>query len=172
MMKQVEAGVLEVAYLESGPGDGAPAILLHGFPYDVCCYDGGAERLANAGRRVIGPWLRGYGPMRFLRTDTPRVGQQAALGGDLLAFMDALRIERATLAALTGAAGRLASGSAATSGAPSRRAGASTRRPPPARPPQSKLRLPQRRRARRCGAGAGRAAAVGQPADHRANHRP
>ena len=60
-------------------------VLLHGFPYDVRSYDVVAARLAGAGRRVIVPWLRGFGPTRFLSADTPRVGQQAALGGDLLA---------------------------------------------------------------------------------------
>ncbi len=97
-MKQVRAGVLDVAYLESGPADGPPTVLLHGFPYDVHSYDAAAERLAAAGRRVIVPFLRGYGPTRFLDADTPRVGQQAALGSDLLALLDAMGIARATLA--------------------------------------------------------------------------
>ena len=97
-MKQIVAGVLEVAYLETGPSDGAPVILLHGFPYDVHAYDAVAERLAAAGRRCIVPYLRGYGPTRFLAADTPRSGQQAALGADLLALMDALEIPSAVLA--------------------------------------------------------------------------
>ena len=97
-MKQVKAGVLEVAYLESGPAHGAPIILLHGFPYDVHCYDEVAGRLAAAGKRIIVPYLRGYGPTRFLSNETLRSGQQAALGADLLDLMDALGIERATLA--------------------------------------------------------------------------
>lgn len=97
-MKRVSAGVLDVAYLESGPADGAPVILLHGFPYDVHAYDDVAERLAEAGRRVIVPYLRCYGPTRFLSADTPRSGQQGALGADLLALMDALEISSAVLA--------------------------------------------------------------------------
>jgi pimeloyl-ACP methyl ester carboxylesterase len=72
-------------------------ILLHGFPYDVHAYDAVAPRLAAAGARVIVPWLRGYGPTRFLAGDTPRSGQQAALGADLLALMDALGIGAALL---------------------------------------------------------------------------
>ena len=71
---------------------------MHGFPYDVHSYDEASQRLATVGQRVLVPYLRGCGPTRFLRADTPRVGQQAALGGDLLAFMNALRIEQATLA--------------------------------------------------------------------------
>ena len=94
----VDAGLLRVAYLEWGPPGGAPVILLHGFPYDVHSYDVVAAKLAEAGMRVIAPWLRGYGPTRFRSAETPRVGQQAALGGDLLALMDALKIPRATLA--------------------------------------------------------------------------
>ena len=97
-VKHVHAGVLDVAYLESGSADGPPVILLHGFPYDVHSYDAAGERLAAAGRRVIVPFLRGYGPTRFLSAGTPRVGQQAALGADLLALLDALQIGRATLA--------------------------------------------------------------------------
>jgi pimeloyl-ACP methyl ester carboxylesterase len=96
-MRKIVAGVLEVAYLEVGPADGTPVILLHGFPYDVHAYDEVAERLAAAGRRCIVPYLRGYGPTRFLSADTPRSGQQAALGADLLALMDALAIPSAVL---------------------------------------------------------------------------
>jgi pimeloyl-ACP methyl ester carboxylesterase len=97
-MKRILAGALDVAYLEVGPGDGLPVILLHGFPYDVHAYDAVAERLAMAGRRCIIPFLRGYGPTRFRAVETPRSGQQAALGGDLLALMDALAIPNAVLA--------------------------------------------------------------------------
>ncbi len=97
-MKRITAGVLDIAYLESGPAEGAPVILLHGFPYDVHAYDDVAGRLAGAGRRVIVPYLRGYGPTRFLSADTPRSGQQGALGADLLALMDALEIPSAVLA--------------------------------------------------------------------------
>jgi pimeloyl-ACP methyl ester carboxylesterase len=97
-MKSIDAGVLNIAYLEVGPPDGAPVILLHGFPYDVHAYDAVSPRLAAAGRRCIVPYLRGYGPTRFRASDTPRSGQQAALGADLLALMDALDIPNAVLA--------------------------------------------------------------------------
>jgi pimeloyl-ACP methyl ester carboxylesterase len=96
--KFINAGVLEIAYLESGPSDGHPVVLLHGFPYDARAFDEVARRLAEKNRRVIVPYLRGYGPTRFLDAATPRVGQQAALGTDLLAFLDALAIPSATLA--------------------------------------------------------------------------
>jgi len=96
--KRIAAGVLEVAWLESGPADGWPVVLLHGFPFDVHAYDAVAPLLAAQGARVIVPWLRGYGPTRFLSTDTPRSGQQAALGDDLRALLDALAIPRAVLA--------------------------------------------------------------------------
>jgi len=96
--KTVDAGVLRVAYHEYGHSDGWPCILGHGFPYDAHAYAEAAPLLAEAGARVIVPYLRGYGPTRFLSPDTPRSGEQAALGADLLALMDALRIERAVLA--------------------------------------------------------------------------
>ena len=97
-MKTVEAGDLMVAYEEHGPADGTPAILLHGFPYDVRAYDEVARRLAENGVRSLVPYLRGYGPTRFLDDGTMRSGQQAALAVDLLAFMDAMDIPRALLA--------------------------------------------------------------------------
>ena len=97
-MKRVQAGVLDVAYLELGPADGPPVVLLHGFPYDVHAYDAVAPRLAGAGLRCLIPYLRGYGPTRFLDAGTLRSGEQAALGADLLAFLDALGIDRAVLA--------------------------------------------------------------------------
>ena len=96
--KRVVAGVLDIAYREHGPSNGWPCILSHGFPYDVHAYAEAAPLLAEAGARVIVPYLRGYGPTRFLSADTPRSGEQAALAADLLALMDALKIERATLA--------------------------------------------------------------------------
>ncbi len=96
-MKTIEAGALSVAYLETGPADGPVAILLHGFPYDVHAYDAVSERLSGQGWRCIVPYLRGYGATRFLSSETMRSGQQAALGNDLLALMDALGIERAVL---------------------------------------------------------------------------
>jgi len=96
-MKHMRAGVLNVAYEELGPPDGPPVILLHGFPYDVHAYDAVAPLLAARGLRCLVPYLRGYGPTRFLGASTPRSGQQAALGSDLLAFMDAQGVRRAVL---------------------------------------------------------------------------
>jgi len=98
MLKQVAAGVLNVAYLEVGDRAGFPVVLLHGFPYDVHAYDEVTPMLASKGCRVVTPYLRGFGRTRFLSPDTPRSGQQAALGADLLALMDALAIERAVVA--------------------------------------------------------------------------
>ena len=97
-LRRVNAGVLEVAYFESGPADGPPVFLMHGFPYDVHTYAEVAPMLADAGCRVIVPYLRGYGGTRFLDDATPRSGEQAALGADLLALMDALAVPRAVLA--------------------------------------------------------------------------
>jgi pimeloyl-ACP methyl ester carboxylesterase len=96
--KTVRTATLEIAYLESGPTDGVPVILLHGFPDDPRCYDDVAPLLAAAGCRVLAPWLRGYGPTRFLDPATPRSGQQAALGVDLRDFIDALALDRPLLA--------------------------------------------------------------------------
>jgi pimeloyl-ACP methyl ester carboxylesterase len=98
MAGAVEAGALRVAYRDYGPADGPVAILLHGFPYDVHAYAEVAPRLADAGCRVLVPYLRGYGPTSFLSDATPRSGEQAALGADLLALMDALRIGKAVVA--------------------------------------------------------------------------
>lgn len=95
--RTIEAGVLDVAFREYGDEDGWPCILLHGFPYDALAYAEAAPILAGRGARVVVPWLRGYGPTRFLSKATPRSGEQAALGADLLALMDALGIERAVL---------------------------------------------------------------------------
>jgi pimeloyl-ACP methyl ester carboxylesterase len=97
-LQRVEAGVLDVAYVETGTADGQPVILLHGFPYDIHSYVEVAPLLADAGFRVIVPYLRGHGPTRFLDAATPRSGQQAALGRDVIDLMDALGIERAILA--------------------------------------------------------------------------
>jgi pimeloyl-ACP methyl ester carboxylesterase len=97
-MKRALAGPLDVGYFEAGPPDGPAVILLHGFPYDAHAYDAVAATLAAAGRRCIIPFLRGYGPTRFIRAETMRSGQQAALGADLLALMDALAIPDAVLA--------------------------------------------------------------------------
>jgi len=98
MLKRAEAGVLSVAYIETGPSNGPPVLLLHGFPYDVHAYDEVTPFLVSAGCRVITPYLRGYGPTRFLSASTPRSGQQAVLAHDLLAFMDTLTIAGAVLA--------------------------------------------------------------------------
>jgi len=97
-LRRVAAGVLEVAYRETGPPDGAPVLLMHGFPYDIHAYAEVAPILAGRGCRVIVPYLRGFGPTRFLSDATPRSGEQAALGADLLALMDALGVPRAVLA--------------------------------------------------------------------------
>jgi pimeloyl-ACP methyl ester carboxylesterase len=97
MTLTIEAGILFVAYDEYGPADGWPCILGHGFPYDPHAYAEAASILADAGAHVIVPYLRGFGPTRFRAANTPRSGEQAALGADLLALMDRLRIERAVL---------------------------------------------------------------------------
>src|SRR5882724_3809621 len=96
--KRVRTADLEIAYEESGPAGGAPVLLMHGFPDDPRTWDGVVPALIDAGCRTIVPYLRGYGPTRFLRAETPRSGQQAALGHDLLGLMDALGIAGATLA--------------------------------------------------------------------------
>ena len=97
MAKTLRTPTLEIAYHESGPTDGPPVILLHGWPSDPHDWDGVAPPLAGDGCRVLVPWLRGYGDTRFLDPSTPRSGQQAALGADVRDFMDALGIERALL---------------------------------------------------------------------------
>ncbi len=96
-VKRVRTGVLEIAYEESGPEQGSPILLLHGFPYDPRAFDDVAPHLAAAGYRVIVPYLRGYGATRFLSTTTMRSGQQAAIGKDLLEFMDSLQLSKAVL---------------------------------------------------------------------------
>jgi len=98
MLKRIDAGALSVAYEEHGPPAGTPVLLLHGFPYDVRAYDEVTPPLVANGCRVVTPYLRGYGPTRFLSAETPRSGQQAALAHDLLALMDALAIRNAVLA--------------------------------------------------------------------------
>lgn len=97
-LRRVQAGVLDIAYCESGPADGPPVFLMHGFPYDIHAYAEVAPLLEHGGCRVIVPYLRGFGETHFLRADTPRSGEQAALGADLLALMDALAVPRAVLA--------------------------------------------------------------------------
>jgi pimeloyl-ACP methyl ester carboxylesterase len=98
LLKQVEAGLLNVGYAEAGPAGGPAVILLHGWPYDIYSFADVTPGLASAGYRVIVPFLRGYGTTRFLSNDTLRNGQQAALAVDVIALMDALSIERAILA--------------------------------------------------------------------------
>jgi pimeloyl-ACP methyl ester carboxylesterase len=97
-LKQIDAGVLNVGYVETGPANGPPVILLHGWPYDIHSYVDVAPLLASAGHRVIIPYLRGYGATRFLSSETVRNGQPSALAVDVIALMDALKIEKATLA--------------------------------------------------------------------------
>src|SRR6516225_2397714 len=97
-LRTVRAGVLEVACFETGPAEGPPVLLMHGFPYDIHSYVDVTPMLAAAGCRVIVPYLRGYGGTRFLGDATPRSGEQAALGADLLALLDALAIPKAVLA--------------------------------------------------------------------------
>jgi pimeloyl-ACP methyl ester carboxylesterase len=97
-LKQVEAGVLEVGYVEAGPAGGPEVLLLHGWPYDIHSYAEVTPLLAAAGYRVIVPYLRGYGTTRFLSEATFRNGQQAALAVDTVALLDALKIEQAIIA--------------------------------------------------------------------------
>ena len=97
MLKHIATDLLDIAYDEQGDADGWPVVLLHGFPYDIHAYEEVAPRLTSQGARVITPYLRGYGPTRFLAPTTLRSGQQAALGADLLALLDALQIGQATL---------------------------------------------------------------------------
>jgi pimeloyl-ACP methyl ester carboxylesterase len=97
-LKQMDAGVLNVGYAEAGPSSAPPVILLHGWPYDIHSFVDVAPLLASAGYRVIVPYLRGYGTTRFLSNDTVRNGQPAAVAADITALMDALKIEKATIA--------------------------------------------------------------------------
>jgi len=97
-LKQVDAGVLNVGYVEAGPGDGPVAILLHGWPYDIHSFVGVAPRLVTAGFRVIVPYARGYGTTAFLSSQTLKTGQPSALAVDTIALMDALGIKQATIA--------------------------------------------------------------------------
>jgi pimeloyl-ACP methyl ester carboxylesterase len=96
--KRIRTATLDVAYEESGAADGIPVFLMHGWPYDPRCYDAVIAPLCSAGARVIAPYLRGFGPTRFLSDKTPRSGQQAVLGNDLRELMDALAVDRAVLA--------------------------------------------------------------------------
>ncbi len=97
-IKRVRTPTLDIAYEDHGPPDGFPVLLMHGFPYDPRAYDEVVPPVAAAGYRTIVPYIRGYGPTRFLSLQTPRSGQQAAFGRDLLELMDALQLPRAVLA--------------------------------------------------------------------------
>ena len=97
-VRQIDAGPLNVGYVETGPADGRPVLLLHGWPYDIHTYADAAPVLAEAGYRVVVPFLRGFGTTRFRSGDAVRNGQQAALAADVIDLMDALRIESAILA--------------------------------------------------------------------------
>ena len=97
-LRHIDAGVLNIAYYEDGPKDGPAVMLMHGFPYDIHSFVDVAPQLAASGCRVIVPYVRGYGPTRFLDAATPRSGEQAAVGADLIALMDALDIKRAVVA--------------------------------------------------------------------------
>jgi pimeloyl-ACP methyl ester carboxylesterase len=96
-LKNVEAGVLDISYFEAGPIDGPVVVLLHGWPYDIHTYADAAPWLATAGYRVIVPYLRGYGSTRFLSKDTVRNGQQSVLAIDVIALLNALNIDKATI---------------------------------------------------------------------------
>jgi pimeloyl-ACP methyl ester carboxylesterase len=98
-LKQVDAGVLNVGYAEAGPANGQPVVLLHGWPYDIYAFVDVAPLLASAGYRVIVPYLRGHGSTRFLSSETPRNGQQSVIAVDIIAFMDALKIEKPIIGA-------------------------------------------------------------------------
>src|SRR5258708_29501918 len=97
-LKQIDAGLLNVGYAEAGPADGPPVLLLHGWPYDIYSFVDVPPPLAQAGYRVIVPYVRGYGTTRFLATGAFRNGQPSALALALIALMDALKIEKAILA--------------------------------------------------------------------------
>ncbi|MDN4987161.1 alpha/beta hydrolase [Bradyrhizobium sp. WYCCWR 13022] len=97
-LKQIDAGVLNVSYVEAGPVDGPTVILLHGWPYDIHSFGDVTPRLASAGFRVIVPYARGYGSTKFLSAKTARSGQPSALAIDTIALMDALNVGQATLA--------------------------------------------------------------------------
>src|SRR6202158_677890 len=97
-LKQIDAGLLNVGYAEAGPATGPAVILLHGWPYDIYSFVDVAPLLAAAGYRVIVPYVRGYGTTRFLSDETFRNGQPAAVAADIIALMDALKIDKAILA--------------------------------------------------------------------------
>src|SRR5271155_2269489 len=93
-VKQVDAGLLNIGYTDDGPPTGTAVVLLHGWPYDIHSYVDVAPLLAAKGYRVIAPYLRGYGTTRFLSADTFRNGQQSVVALDIIALMDALKIDK------------------------------------------------------------------------------
>ena len=97
-LKHIDAGVLNIAYAEAGPADGRPVILLHGWPYDIHSFEEVVPLLASAGYRVLVPYLRGYGPTRFLSDTAFRNGHPSALAVDVIDFMDALKVQKAVIA--------------------------------------------------------------------------
>jgi pimeloyl-ACP methyl ester carboxylesterase len=97
-LRFINAGAINIAFFEAGPEDGPPVFLMHGFPYDIHTYAEVVSFLVTQGCHVYVPYLRGFGPTRFLKDTTPRSGEQAALGADLLALMDALSVPQAVLA--------------------------------------------------------------------------
>src|SRR4051794_3392903 len=97
-VKQIDAGLLNVGYVDSGPRGGPAVLLLHGWPYDIHSYEEVTALLAAAGYRVVVPYLRGYGTTRFRSDETFRNGEQAALARDAIALMDALELDRALVA--------------------------------------------------------------------------
>src|SRR5271166_3002653 len=101
-MNTMRTETLEIAFEEHGPADGWPVILSHGFPYDVRAYDEVTPILASSGARLIVPYLRGFGPTRFLSGSTMRSGQQAALGRDLFGLIDGLGLETRSSPVSTG----------------------------------------------------------------------
>ncbi|MFZ1990684.1 MAG: alpha/beta hydrolase [Alphaproteobacteria bacterium] len=96
-IKQINAGVLNIGYAEVGRSSGKPVVLLHGWPYDIHSFIDVAPILASKGYRVIVPYLRGYGTTQFLSKTSVRNGQQSAVASDIVAIMDALKIEKAVL---------------------------------------------------------------------------
>src|ERR1700729_1890027 len=96
--RSIQTPVLDIAYQESGNAQGFPVVLLHGFPDDVHAFDNVAPLVAQAGHRVLVPYLRGYGPTRFRDATAPRMAEQAAIGQDLIDFADALGLQQMALA--------------------------------------------------------------------------
>jgi pimeloyl-ACP methyl ester carboxylesterase len=126
-LRTVLAASLEISYAELGPPDGEVVILLHGWPYDIHSFAEVAPRLAREGRRVIVPYLRGFGGTRFLAADTLRNGQPAAVASDTIAMMDALNIPAAVLAGFDwGAVARALQGAGIGERLPDRQSGRRT----------------------------------------------